>query len=193
MFSKRAFLLLSFSLLVSLPPAAWWLVRPVRVFFPSWAGMSCRGAVCTDDPARFEEAAALYEEALTFVASSVGAVRRKPRVVFCGSEACFSSFGLAKPAGHTFGTFGIVIAPRGWKPYYVRHEMIHHLQAERLGNLQLWRGPDWFFEGMAYSLSEDPRRPLSETFEGYRSRFEEWYRSTGQDRLWVAAAAEKMR
>lgn len=49
--------------------------------------------------------------------------RKQPRIIFCSTDACFQSFGFKKQAGATIGIFGIVISPRAWKPYYVRHEM----------------------------------------------------------------------
>jgi hypothetical protein len=51
----------------------------------------------------------------------------------------------------TIGTFRIVISPRAWKPYYVCHEMIHHLQNEKLGMINAWRKPKCFIADMAYS------------------------------------------
>lgn len=113
-----------------------------------------------------------YEEAYESVNSSVGIIEKKPRVVFCASQVCFQSFGFSKAAASTVGTSGIVIDPRGWKNYYIRHEMIHHLQAERLGVLKQWRSPPWFKEGMAYLFSQDPRPDLSEVFKKYRLEFE---------------------
>jgi hypothetical protein len=63
--------------------------------------------------------------------------------------------------------------------------MIHRLQIQRLGIFAMWRAPQWFVEGMAYSLSEDPRPLLAEAFQQYRSQFEAWYRQVGEERLWV--------
>jgi hypothetical protein len=78
----------------------------------------------------------------------------------------------------------------GWAPYYVRHELIHHVQNERLGSLRTWLfKPAWFVEGMAYSISEDPRSPLPARFEVYRSQFDAWYRAVGTEGLWSAAEA----
>jgi hypothetical protein len=34
----------------------------------------------------------------------------------------------------------------------------------------------WLIEGMAYSLSNDPRSELHEPFESYRQQFNNWYR-----------------
>lgn len=174
--------------LLCIPIAAWAFIKPVRIVKPELSGLSCiNGTLCTDDVSRFREAAELYDEALHFVDASVGAIENKPRVIFCNSDACFQAFGFKKQAGVTIGTFGIVISPRGWKPYYLRHEMIHHLQNEKLGMIKAWREPNWFNEGMAYSLSEDPRPKLSEPFEQYRSEFEDWYRLVGKERLWIEA------
>ena len=49
------------------------------------------------------------------------------------------------------------------------------------------RALEWFIEGMAYSLSEDPRAKLPEPFERYRSQFEAWLRSVGREHLWEQA------
>jgi len=170
------------------PVAAWAFIKPVRVIAPELNGLSCiSDTVCTDDVSHYQEAAKLYDEALRFVDSSVDSIKNKPRVIFCNSGACSQSFGLGKRSAVTIGTFGIVISPRAWKPYYVRHEMIHHLQNEKLGMFKVWRDPEWFIEGMAYSLSEDPRPKLSEPFEQYRSQFNQWYKQVGRSRLWEEA------
>lgn len=181
--------LLLFSALL-VPVGSWAFIKPVRVLAPELAGVSCEAAtICIDDPSRFDDAKQLYEEALVFVASRVGTIMRPPLVIFCATEACYRSFGFDRSAANTIATFGIVIGPRGWKPYYVRHEMIHHLQRERLGVIKSWFvTPDWFSEGMAYSVSEDPRVTLAEPFQQYRSRFEAWYAKVGKDRLWVEAS-----
>lgn len=171
------------------PFAAWALFKPVRVIAPELAGLSCIGdTLCTDDRSKHREAAKLYDEALAFVDSAVGAIENEPRVIFCSSDACAEYFGIGKRGGMSIGRAGIVIGPRAWKPYYVRHEMIHHLQHERLGLIKVLMLPKWFKEGMAYSLSEDPRPNLSEPFENFRSRFEAWYSNVGKERLWVEAS-----
>ncbi len=174
--------------LLCIPAAVWMLYKPVRVIAPELNGVSCTGEdICTDNALRYKEAIALYKEAYEFVNSSVGIIEKKPRVIFCASQACFQSFGFSKTAANTVGTSGIVIGPRGWKDYYIRHEMIHHLQAERLGVLKQWRSPPWFKEGMAYSFSQDPRSDFSEVFKEYRLEFEKWYRSVGKENLWREA------
>ena len=172
-----------------IPVLAWAFVKPVRVVAPELEGVTCRSEfICTDDVSRYQEAASLYDEALYFVESAVGTISKKPRVTFCATDACFQSFGLGKRSAATIGTFGIVISPRAWDQYYVRHEMIHHLQNEKLGMIKVWSYPQWFIEGMAYSLSEDPRPKLSEPFEQYRSQFTNWYKQVGKEQLWSKAS-----
>ncbi len=70
----------------------------------------------------------------------------------------------------------IAIAPRGWQPHYLAHELIHYWQADQFGSLTLLIGEQWLIEGMAYALSNDPRVALREPFESYRQRFNGWYR-----------------
>jgi hypothetical protein len=180
-------LLLIFLLLS--PAAAWALYKPMRVLAPQFvSGVTCvTENICMEETARYWEAERLYKDALAFVESSVASVKNKPRIVFCSTESCFQAFGFKKSSAHTVGVSGIVISPRGWTQYYLRHEMIHHIQSERLGIYKQWRSPDWFKEGMAYSLSKDTRQNLSEPWQRYRAKFEEWYQAVGKERLWEEA------
>lgn len=179
-------------ILLLVPLAVWMLYKPIRVVAPELVGLTCVGeTICIDDEPRAPEAAMLYDGALQFVHENVDEIERPPRVVFCAMDSCYSAFGLDKPTAYTT-PFGIIVSPRGWEPHYVRHEMIHHLQIERLGFWKLgpvrrWRAPEWFIEGMAYALSGDPRPELSEPYQTYRVRFEEWYRSVGKEMLWEFA------
>lgn len=160
-----------------LPLAAWALVKPVRVVAPRLEGLTCDEWVCVDDATRRPEATRLYRDALTFVESSVGSLHAVPRAVFCAKPGCSEKFGFTEALAYDVGTFGIVISHRGWRPYLIRHELIHHLQNE----------PTWFREGMAYSLSQDPRKQLPEPLQGYRSDFEAWFKQVRAARLWAEA------
>ena len=180
--------------LLSVVGGTWALYKPIRILAPELNGLVCLSdRICIDDPSRYEGAKALYDEAVAFVGQSVGSIERHPRVVFCTTETCYLSFGLEKPAAHTT-PFGIIVSPRGWLPHYVRHELIHHVQQEQLGYWKLgpvrqWRSPEWFIEGMAYALSDDPRAVLMEPNQSFRSRFQAWYREVGADELWEAGRA----
>lgn len=179
---------LALLLLVVVPIAAWIFVKPVRVIAPTFVGISCHQLpVCIDDPTQLPAANKLYSEAYRFVSGSIAPLAGSPKVIFCSSQKCADSFGLGKRSAVTLGTWGTVVAPRAWKPYYVRHELIHHLQAQRLGVIRLLLTPSWFVEGMAYSLSEDPRSTLAEPWQSDRLRFNAWYGAIAKTRLWEVA------
>jgi hypothetical protein len=165
------------------------LVKQTRLAFPQVvAGVHCYGEICTDDASRLSEERGLYAAAESQVVERVGAFRGRPRVVFCSTSKCARGFGLSAQAGLTLGRMGTVIAPRGWEQFYVAHEMIHRRQAEELGPFAALTKPSWLIEGMAYSLSDDPRRPLSSPFEQWRSQFEHWDATRRRADLWETAA-----
>lgn len=167
------------------PVAAWTLVKPVRVIAPEWVGVSCdQTSVCVDDPSKRQAAEQLYASGLAFVAHSISPLAGSPRVIFCSTAACAKAFGLGDRSAVTVGTVGTVIGPHAWKAHYVRHELIHQLQGQRIGVLHCMFKPKWLLEGMAYSLSQDPRLPLAEPWESHRARFNAWYESIAKDRLW---------
>ncbi|WP_027781633.1 MULTISPECIES: membrane protein [Burkholderia] len=178
-------------LLVALPIAAYALVKPLRVVAPALVpGVSCPSAdICTDDVAKLGDAQQLYRDGYARAAAAVGAFRAAPRVVFCATRTCADAFGLGTRAALTLGDFGVVIAPHGWQTYFLAHELIHHRQAEVLGNLAVLTKPRWLIEGMAYALSDDPRHPLAQPFESWRTQFAAWNAARGTQPLWDAARA----
>jgi hypothetical protein len=165
--------------------------KPVRVIAPEFLGLQCsKQDVCVDDVSRFPEATELKNEAVAFVNQHVGRIEKIPRMIFCSTVECAKSYGVTSQGAYNVGTYGLVVSPRGWHRHFVRHELIHHLQNERLGSFNAWFfKPDWFKEGMAYSLSEDPRHPLPAPLEGWRARFEQWYSTIGAANVWRAAEA----
>jgi hypothetical protein len=187
---KKA-LLIAVLLISLVPVAAWAIYKPVRVLTPELVPdvLCVDQNICIDNESRLLEALELYENGLQFVADAVGPFKKNPRVVFCTTEACYQSFGFERSSACAVGTYGIVVSPRGWKAHYLRHEMIHHRQAEELGLLSPFFYPEWLIEGMAYSLSEDPRRQLAEPWQKHRHTFDDWFQGTGKNRLWSAASA----
>lgn len=176
-------------LLLIVPVAAWALVKPVRVVAPPMAGVTClESGLCIDDESRLPEATALYQEAQQYLATHLDPLQHPGRVVFCAQSACADAFGLGERSAVTVGEVGSVIGPRAWRPYYVRHELIHQLQSEHLGLLSTLLKPQWWTEGMAYELSGDPRDLLAEPWQSDRRQFREWFRSVGPGQLWTAAA-----
>lgn len=144
--------------------------------------------MCLDNEADYEKAKKLRAEAIVFLKKEVGSFENKPIVIFCSTWECASKFGLGKRSAITFGTYGSAIGPRAWKPYYVRHELIHQLQIQELGLIKTLLLPSWLIEGMAYSRSKDPRAPLNQPWEGYRSHFDNWLTKIDSSSMWSEAA-----
>lgn len=175
-------------ILVVVPVAAWFIVKPVRVIAPSWADMNCPSPqVCVDDPSRLDSAVALYEDGVRFVSEQVTPLQGRPRVLFCAHQACAAHFGLGKRAAVTVGTFGTIIGPEAWEAHFVRHELIHFLQAEKLGTIRLAFKPRWFVEGMAYELSRDAQFDITGASENDRRQFAEWGRQVDPSQFWATA------
>jgi hypothetical protein len=151
--------------------------KPSRVLMPQLFGLSCpTDHICLDDLDRLDEARRLTNDAMEYVADTLVPFEKRPRVLFCSTQECFRQFGNPAIAAQNVTTVGIVINELGWSDYILRHEMIHHVQNEVFGAANAsYLLPRWFIEGMAYTLSEDPRRPLPRTdIEGYRTEYEAW-------------------
>lgn len=173
-------------LAIALPFA---FVKPLRVVAPALVpGVTCpRQDICIDDPAKLDGAQQLYRDGYAHAEAAVGHFRDTPRVVFCATPACADAFGLGRRAAEAVGNVGVVVAPRGWRSFYLAHELIHFRQAEVLGNVAVATRPRWLIEGMAYSLSGDPRHSLGEPLESWRAQFDAWHASLGARDLWDAA------
>lgn len=179
----------AFLLLVVAPIASWFIVKPVRVIAPSAFGLSCPNqVVCVESKEALPSATDLYSEAIDFVRKNVGPIQGHPLVIFCSTQACANHFGLGARSAVTVGTVGTVIGPNAWKPYYVRHELIHHLQGQQFGVLRRILMPSWLIEGMAYSLSKDTRANLAEPWQSHRDQFNKWLSTVGQERMWQQAS-----
>ena len=174
-----------------LPVAAWAVVKPLRVIAPELVGLSCTtDNICTDDLSRLAEARALLNSSREFVAKDLGSIQAMPKAVFCSTKQCSEKFGLGKSVAFSVATVGVIFSERAWQSFYVRHELIHQLQNERLGNLTSWLfKPSWLIEGMAYARSRDPRQPLPEPLESWRNQYQRWEQHVGTKNLWSAAAS----
>ncbi len=164
------------SLLVIVPVTTFVFYKPLHILMPEAFGMRCDQKVCLDDLDKRETAVTLFNITKENLGTRHGLIISNPKIIFCTTQKCQSAFGLGNRAGFTFGALGIVISPRGWKEYYVAHELIHYWQADNFGSFALLNGEPWLVEGMAYALSNDPREKLDEPFQTYRQRFSKWYR-----------------
>jgi len=175
-------------LVLSIPVVAWYFYKPVRVLFPEFAGVVCvQEHMCLESVDMIEIAEKLYVNSQDYVQATVSNFEHRPKFIFCETQSCFEGFGFSKASAQSIGKVAIVVGPNGWKQHIVQHEMIHYIQNEKLGTIKFLSMPAWFVEGMAYSLSQDPREVLSEPWESYRNTFNEWYQIVGPDNLWQEA------
>lgn len=184
---KRRVLLVA---VLFVPTLAFAIPNPLRVYVPWLFGLHCDDhKLCVDDPTRFESARNLVVRAQEELAPTLGPLPAQPRLFFCSTQQCFDVFGKRRSTAVSFADVAVVIGPRAWLPQYVKHELIHVAQYENLGLIRVWRMPKWLREGMAYSLSADPRRPLPGELELWRKQFESWYAADQGSSLWARLRA----
>ena len=131
-----------------------WFKRIRVIFAHHLSLLHCDGQVCVDDPKTQPLAKTLYNQALKETQNKVGAFHQQPTMVLLNSTMC-KYLWYGKAAAKAIGNLGLLVAPRGWKDFYITHELIHHRQAEEWGNIAMLTKPKWLVEGMAYSLSDD--------------------------------------
>ncbi len=179
---------LLFLIVLVVPVASWFVVKPTRVIAPSLAGMTCpTPLVCVESPETTGVAIALYEDAVSFINEEITPLQGKPKVVFCSTADCARHFGLGARAAVTIGKFGTIIGPEAWEAHFLRHELIHYLQSERLGTIQMTGKPRWFVEGMAYELSRDQDTIINGASELDRRKFADWDRQVNPHKFWTEA------
>jgi hypothetical protein len=184
---KRA-LRVTFVIFFITPLLAWFLVKPARIVAPELMGLKCFDeGLCLDSEANYINAKKLRDDAIEFVSEEIAIFHSAPKIIFCSTWECAEGFGLGKRSVVTFGSYGIAISPRAWKAYYIRHELIHLLQAQELGTIKCLLLPSWLIEGMAYSLSQDPRPELEQPWEEYRRQFNRWIASIDKTHMWSKA------
>ncbi len=166
--------------------------KPIRVVFAHHLSLlHCEDHICVDDAKTEPLAKTLYNRSLQETQDKVGAFHQQPTMVFCSTLECANTFGMGKAAAKAVGNLGLLVAPRGWKDFYITHELIHHRQAEEWGNIAMLTKPKWLLEGMAYSLSDDPRPTLSEPFQQWRAQFKLWHQQNPNPNIWYTTGKVK--
>ena len=188
MLRKRFCIVLALAL-VAVPISAWSFAKPVRLLLPELNGVICSESVCVDDIDRMQEAQELYDSAHDYVSTRLSPLMNRPLMVFCSHADCYRSFGGGLERAMTYPNFGSLIAASSWSPHFARHELIHALQAQELGAIRMLRGPEWFREGMAYSVSEPPVDDMPPQFQAFRDQYEEWAAGIEGTELWSEASS----
>lgn len=79
-----------------------------------------------------------------------------PHLLVCTTEDCHRRIGGGKERGVAVLNRAIILSPRGLDPVIASHEMSHVELHQRLGSRS--KGvPQWFDEGLAVVVSNDPR------------------------------------
>jgi hypothetical protein len=170
-----------------LPATLWYCAKPLRILAPQADGMICRAAVCVEDPAQMRRAQRLQREAMAAVDHKLVAIKSPPLTIFCSTRKCYRSFGGGAERGATLFDLGVILPPGSWVPYIVEHEYIHMLQAQELGLMGRCLRPDWYIEGMAFSVSDPPAWDLPAYARPLVARYVAWERRTGRENVWREA------
>jgi len=150
--------------------------KPIRVLWPELVGLRRTiGDVYVDDNRGGLEEGRLLDASIEDMNRKGFYFKKLPRILFCTDQRTYELLGFKESAARTIDGLAIVLGPRGSQSFYLKHELIHYWQHENLCWSYTRHYPAWFVEGMAYSLSDDPRHPIAQPWESYRTRFEEWY------------------
>ena len=150
--------------------------KPTRVLWPEVVGLKRTiGDVYVDNARNSLQAAKLLDASIEEISRKGFFFKKLPRILFCFYQRTYELLGFKKSAARTVDGLAIVLGPNGIQGFYLKHELIHYWQHENLGWFYAKHYPAWFVEGMAYSLSDDPRHPIAQPWESYRARFEAWY------------------
>jgi hypothetical protein len=81
------------------------------------------------------------------------------RIFICEDQPCYGRIGGGGSRGMALFDWALFLSPRGTTPVIAAHELSHIELHARLGLLKTYRRsvPQWFDEGVAVLVSDDPR------------------------------------
>ena len=88
-----------------------------------------------------------------------GTLKSSPRILICTTENCYRRIGGGGSTGMALLDYALLLSPRGDKTVIASHEISHIEFHKRLGltaTIQR-KVPQWFDEGLAALISDDPR------------------------------------
>ncbi|TWF78838.1 hypothetical protein FHX44_114762 [Pseudonocardia hierapolitana] len=179
----------------------------VVVAFPSVAAITCPGCYGLEQErpglyvepgltaVQHREVIHAVDEGTQRVKEYFGDLRSEPDVLVCLTEECYTRIGGGRERGIAVLYRAVMLSPRGIDPVIAAHELTHVELRARLGRASV---PQWFDEGLAVLVSDDPRYllpegapdrcrveptgPLPETLDA-------WLRDAGEDAQVYAQAA----
>lgn len=107
---------------------------------------------------RRDAAKTTVEAARSRVRAFYGELQSSPRVLLCETDACYRPLGGGS-RGITLLDRALILSPRGTETVIAAHELAHAELHRRIGlTATLTRSvPQWFDEGLAVVVSDDPR------------------------------------
>jgi hypothetical protein len=134
-------------------------------------------------------ALATVDEARSRVDRFYGGLRSHPRIFICQSENCYGRIG-GRSRGLALFDWALFLSPRGTTTTIASHEMSHIELHARLGFFKTLRRavPQWFDEGVAVLVSNDPRY-LRSTVTDDRCLIQPDGRLPASRQAWIETAA----
>jgi hypothetical protein len=129
------------------------------------------------------------------VATFYDGLHSDPTFLACVSEACYARIGGGGERGVAVLNRAVMLSPRGVDPVIAAHELAHVELHARLGGAEV---PQWFDEGLAVLVADDPRylrpegvgdRCLVEPAGPLPETLDDWLRAAGADPHVYAQAA----
>jgi hypothetical protein len=183
------------------------VVVGLAAVFPAVAATTCPGCYGLEqvrpglhvEPglsvAQRRQVGAAVDEGTRRVAEFFGDLRSDPDFLACLTEECYAWIGGGGERGIAVLNRAVMLSPRGIDPVIAAHELTHVELHARLGRASV---PQWFDEGLAVLVADDPRYLLPEDM-GDRCRvapagplpetLDDWLRAAGADVQVYAQAA----
>ncbi|MEU6779948.1 hypothetical protein ABZ912_12145 [Nonomuraea angiospora] len=175
------------------------------VAFPSVAATTCPGCYGLErlqpgvyaepglPPDRRRQVSEVVEQANKRVRDFFGGRKSSPDLLVCLSDDCYRRIGGGRERGIAVLNRSVMLSPRGVDPVIASHEMTHVELHARLDGAEV---PQWFDEGLAVLVSDDPRylaptgdRCLLDSRQPLPVTLDEWLRAASADPQTYAKAA----
>ncbi|MBE1585635.1 hypothetical protein ACFPOI_46955 [Nonomuraea angiospora] len=175
------------------------------IAFPSVAATTCPGCYGLErlqpgayvelglPPARRRQVSEVVEQANQRVRDFFGGRKSSPDLLVCLSDDCYRRIGGGGERGIAVLNRAVMLSPRGVDPVIASHEMTHVELHARLNGAEV---PQWFDEGLAVLVSDDPRylaptgdRCLVDPRQPLPVTLDEWLRAASADPRTYAQAA----
>lgn len=111
------------------------------------------------DPAKRAVIAGILNQARDRVGTFYGGLRSTPTILVCATQECYRRVGGGGSRGMAVLDRALFLSPRGTDAVIAAHELAHIELHYRVGLVKAARRvvPQWFDEGLAVTVSDDPR------------------------------------